>query len=190
MAEETLVENQNATGEETAETSGSSVFGKLKILLFVVGVVIVECVIAYLYLPNGTQGTALADGALEAGPESTADGNEEPDEAEAAEEIEVALGEFNVTAFQPVSNTTLRIDFELYATVDLEDEDEVLRQIEENKHRFREQVIVTLRSADISELTDPGLGLIKRKILERTNRMFGRSLLRGVVFSDFSFIPQ
>jgi flagellar FliL protein len=51
-------------------------------------------------------------------------------------------------------------------------------------------VIVIVRSAEITDLTDAGLGLIKRKIMEKTNRMIGKSMLHSVIFSDFSFIEQ
>jgi len=71
-----------------------------------------------------------------------------------------------------------------------EDEAEFLAQLEGNVHRFRDQVIVTLRSSDITDLTDAGLGLIKRKILEKTNAMLGKRYLRAIIFSDFSFIEQ
>ena len=41
-----------------------------------------------------------------------------------------------------------------------------------------------------SDLTEAGLGLIKRKILEKTNRALGKPLLQEAVFSKFSFIER
>ena len=41
---------------------------------------------------------------------------------------------------------------------------------EMNQNRFREQVVVAVRSAEMADLTDPSLGLIKRTILERQDR--------------------
>jgi hypothetical protein len=41
-------------------------------------------------------------------------------------------------------------------------------------HRFRDQVIVTFRSAEMADLTDAGLGLMKRTILEKANRRCGK----------------
>jgi flagellar FliL protein len=102
----------------------------------------------------------------------------------------VDLGEFNVTAYQPASNTTLRIDFHLYGTVAAAEQKEFMTRLEENLHRFREQVIVTVRSSEITDLTDAGLGLVKRKIMDKTNRMLGKQLLQTIIFSDFSFIEQ
>jgi flagellar FliL protein len=102
----------------------------------------------------------------------------------------VVLGEFSVTAYQPATNTTLRIEFNLYGTVGVKEQKEFMTLLEENQHRFREQVIVIVRSAEITDLTDAGLGLIKRKIMEKTNRMIGKPYLQSVIFSDFSFIEQ
>jgi flagellar FliL protein len=62
--------------------------------------------------------------------------------------------------------------------------------LEDNKHRLREQVLVTIRSADIGDLTDASLGLIKRLILERARKTLGKPLLREVIISDYSFIEQ
>ena len=47
-----------------------------------------------------------------------------------------------------------------------------------------------MRSAELTDLTDAGLGLLKRRIQEKSNQTLGKPLLRAVVFSDFSFIEQ
>jgi flagellar FliL protein len=100
------------------------------------------------------------------------------------------MGEFSLTAFQPTSNSTLRIDFHLFGTVRAGEEKEFARLMEESKHRIREQVLMTVRSADITDLADPGLGLVKRQILDKTNRTLGKPLLHAVIISDFSFVEQ
>ena len=41
-----------------------------------------------------------------------------------------------------------------------------------------------------ADLADPGLGLIKRRILEKSNALLGKPLLRAVVFSEFSYMEQ
>lgn len=103
---------------------------------------------------------------------------------------EVDLGNFTVSGFQPASNSTLFITFHLYGTVRHKYAGEFNERLEENKHRIRDNIIVIIRSADITDLTDAGLGLIKRRILETTNRTLGKPLLQEVVFSEFSFIEQ
>ena len=152
-----------------------------------------ECLAAYFYLPSAKQTAAMAGATLPELPDAkarkSADAKPSADN-EPAEQAEVDLGEFCVTAFQATSNTTLRIDFHLFGTVKAENQKEFLHLMEENKHRFREQVLVTVRSADITDLTDAGLGLMKRKILDRANRTLGKPLLQAVVVSDFSFVEQ
>ena len=59
-----------------------------------------------------------------------------------------------------------------------------------NKYRFRDQVIVIIRNAQMSDLADPGLGLIKRQILEKTNSLLGEPLMKEVLFSDFAVVQQ
>lgn len=103
---------------------------------------------------------------------------------------EVDLGNFTVSGFQPASNSTLFITFHLYGTVRHKYAREFSERLEENQHRIRDNIIVIIRSAEITDLTDAGLGLIKRRILETTNKTLGKPLLQEVVFSDFSFIEQ
>ena len=172
------------TTEPLDETPGGgrAPLGKIKLLLMVLAVVLVECVIAYLWLPDVTESEARA--AAES-PDVAESLTSELAEEEEVTQIEVDMGDYSVTAYQPVSSTTLRIDFHLYATVGEEDSEEFLTLKEGNDARLREQVNVIVRGADIADLTDPGLGLIKRRILEKTNRILGKPLLRGVIFSDF-----
>jgi flagellar basal body-associated protein FliL len=110
--------------------------------------------------------------------------------ANATGEVEVDLGQYSLTAFQPASNTTLLVDFHLYGTVRAADAGLFADRFEESKHRIRDQVIVTVRCAEMTDFADPGLALIKRQILEKSNATLGRRLLRGVVFSDFTLIEQ
>jgi flagellar basal body-associated protein FliL len=137
---------------------------------------------------HGEKGEAKGEGKGEAKHGGEGEGSAVDRDPE--EQIEVMLGEFSVTTFQPATNTTLRIEFNLYGTVLAKDEQEFLGSLEDNKHRFRDQVLVIVRSAEITDLTDAGLGLVKRKIMEKTNRMIGKPLLHSVIFSDFSFVEQ
>ena len=103
---------------------------------------------------------------------------------------EVELGTYNITRFNPATNTTLAIDFELYGTVLAEDVTDFEHHFENSKARIREQVTMTLHGAESTDLTDAGLGLIKRQILEKTNRALGEPLLKEVLFSKFNFVER
>ncbi len=171
-----------------------SILARIRIGAFVTVVIALECLAAYMYLPSAAETAELAQGTLAPGlaaDEATSeeDGSQD-EEVDLGDQLEVDLGEFSVTAFQPVSNTTMRIDFHLFGTVDKEDEEDFLLLWESSLHRFRDQVILTVRSADITDLTDAGLGLIKRRVLEKANKTLGKPLLRTVIFSDFSLIEQ
>jgi flagellar FliL protein len=163
------------------------ILGKvLKVGAIVLVVTLVECSAMYLYFPSSTPNNAQAqpqqEVVVDEGPEDGKD--------KLTEQAEVKLGEFRVTAYQPLSNTTLRIDFQLYGTIAASDADEFKQLMEQKGHRFREQVIVIIRGADLTDLTDAGLGLLKRRILATTNKTLGKTLLHSVVFSDFSFVEQ
>ena len=77
----------------------------------------VECGVAYMYLPSAAETAALAGSAVEKQRRCTKAALQQEAEKEKNGQVEVDLGEFNVTAYQPISNTTLRIDFHLYGTV-------------------------------------------------------------------------
>ena len=76
--------------------------------------------------------------------------------------VEVDLGQFTVTTHQPAASMTMRIDFHLNGIVAAKDKDEFEKLKKAIEFRFREQVLVTVRSAEPPDLADAGLGLIKR----------------------------
>ena len=51
-------------------------------------------------------------------------------------------------------------------------------------------MIYEVRNSEIGDLTDPGLALIKRKILGKSNDLLGKPVLTTVVFSDYAFVEQ
>jgi flagellar FliL protein len=202
-----MSDKAKSTADAPSTTEGdatkASKFRKLKIAGFVVGVMLAECAVAYLWLGGeGTSAHAEESGGGSHDKHAKHDdghgghhspghgGNGEKSTGDSTDGVEILLGEFNVTSFQPQSNSTLRISFQLYATTSLEDEYELKKLLEANKHRVREQVLIIARSATIEDLADPMLTLIKRKISEKVNRLIGKPLVRGAVFSDFSYFEQ
>src|SRR5690606_33438855 len=122
----------------------------------------------------------------------------EPDEEKPAGEIQVAtkqtreveLGRYNVTRYNPESDTTLIVDFELYGVVLASDEGSFQSQFESNKVRLREQVIMTLAAAETTDLTDAELGLLKRRTVEKTHRALREPLVQEVLFSNFHLVGR
>ena len=129
-----------------------------------------------------------ADGAAAAGGHGEKATQETHGVAHAMQEVK--LGSYHVVTFNTDTGTSLNIDFELYGTVLAKEKEEFSHLFEANEVRVREQILVTVRGSEVADLSDPDLGLLKRKILEKVNRTLGRPLLNEAIFSKFSFIER
>lgn len=177
----------------------------------IVAVVIgVECAMAFFLIPSssdveariktkehgaapaddqGGHGTAdKHDDQGDHGTEKTKDGHSGHSPAE--HEVEVDLGKYNVMVHKPASNVTLRVSFHLYGTLPEGEAEHFPEVLAKHQHRLRDRVILEIRNSQIEDLSDPGLALLKRKILAKSNELLGGHALQAVVFSDFSFIEQ
>jgi len=151
-------------------------------------VILTECMFAYLLIPSRTE---LEKWSVEKAAKEAASGHSAQDhKREGKPETEVDLGKYNVIIHQPASNVTLRVNFHLIGTVLGDDQKEFEELLAKNQHRLRDQAIFEIRNCQIDDLTDPGLALLKRRILAKSNDLLGKPLLRSVVFSDFSFVEQ
>lgn len=176
------------------QAKGPGLMTLVKAIAFVSVLVLLQIAGASLIIPSA-QETAekakelaaadLDDSASDALEETS---SEEEDPLHATDTmVEVSLGAFHVLTQNIKSGAKTNVDFDLFATVLADDEGDFLALFEANKQRIREQVLVTLRGTEMPDLTDPTLGLIKRKILEKTNRALGKPLLHEAIFSKFSF---
>jgi flagellar FliL protein len=173
----------------------SGLFAILKAFAFVSVVVVVEVVAASMFIPSAQETEKLARQYVAAteGEEASAgsaEGEAHGEEGHEEETVEVELGTFNITHYNPASNATLSIDFELFGAVMSADEAEFQHLFEKSNARVREQVILTLHAAEAKDLSDAGLGLIKRQLLEKTNRALGQPILHEVLFSKFNFVER
>jgi flagellar FliL protein len=167
------------------------------VAVLVMVVILTECMFAYLLIPStGDLEKWAAEKAAKAGHAAGHEGHGGTGEHAQAKkhgehpEAEVDLGKYNVIIHQPTANVTLRVSFHLIGTVAEEEHTEFEHLLEKNQHRLRDQAIFEIRNCQIEDLTDPGLALLKRRILAKSNDLFGKPLLHSVVFSDFSFIEQ
>jgi flagellar basal body-associated protein FliL len=167
----------------------------IKPIAFVGVIVAVEVVAAAMLLPSSQETEKLAKEFVAAGEgHSTEHGDEhghpEGHDGHGHDVREVELGIYNVTRYNPKTNTTLAIDFELYGVVLASDVTEFAHLYENSKARLREQVVMSLHSATSADLVESGLGLLKRRILEKTHRAIGQPLVREVIFSKFNFVER
>ena len=181
-----------ATEDDSAAAPGgrSKLLARLMIVGFISGVVIVQVVLAMVFMSSIAKPAQSEMGTVEDQVEQEIEQNIGMELDTSGLTVEVELGDFSVTSYQPASEVTLRIDFHLFGTVMEDSENDFMGRLDRNTNRVREQVIVTVRNAELTDLTDPGLGLIKRRILTKVNRTLGKPLLRTIVISDFSFIEQ
>lgn len=165
--------------------------GKLIICAFMGIVVAVECLLAFLFIPSAEEVAALAEEKMmKKLPATVAQEDLVVQDEQAAASVEVELGEYSITVSQANSNLSLRVDFQLYGTVLEKEKGQLEVAMERNKHRFRDQILIEIRNSNVEDLGDPALGLIKRRILEKSNALFGKPLLQSIVFSQFTYIEQ
>src|SRR3954462_13386610 len=168
---------------------GTSLMTKTIIVAALVAVVILtECLFAYLLIPS--RGELEKWSAEKTAKEAKAGNDTQGRKHEGKPETEVDLGKYNVVVHHPASNVTLRVNFHLIGTVHTEEQHEFEELLSKNQHRLRDQAIFEIRNCQIDDLTDPGLALLKRRILAKSNALLGKPLLHSIVFSDFSFVEQ
>jgi flagellar FliL protein len=194
-------EHEQPGEEATAATApkGRRLMRIIKAVAFISVIVVVQVVVASMLAPSAKDTERLAHELVAAshGKEDAEHGHEESakdsdgHDADHGEDLhEVELGSFNVTRFNPATNSTLAIDFEVYGTVLADEASEFEHKFEKSNARIREQITLTMHGADSSDLTDAGLGLIKRQILEKTNRALGQPMVKEVLFSKFNFVER
>jgi hypothetical protein len=189
--------------DETAAKGKSGLMPKLLIGVFVGVVIAIECAAAYFLLPSpeevsaaGTEDSEHKEvgdkhGEHGAGEHGDGHGEKHGDEHGDGHGVaEVELGEFSVTMLQPEAGMAYRVDFKIGATVEEKNKEKFTTLFAACQQRFRDQVMVEVRNCEITDLTDSGLGLIKRRISEKSNALFGEPLLQGVFFSEFSLVEQ
>ena len=154
-------------------------------------VILAEVIAAYLLIPGQEE---LESWAKEKSHAASKHGDgKSPDEHGASHgeaEVEVELGKFNIVVHKPAASYTMRINFHLIGTVKEVEQEEFHHLLEKCQHRLRDQVIFEIRNAEVGDLTDPGLALIKRRILGKSNDLLGKPLLVTIVFSDYAFVEQ
>lgn len=187
---------EGAPEAEPAKKSG--VMALVKAVAIVSVVVLAQVCAAAMLIPSAEETRQVAK-------ELAGDAHGEPHAEEAEAEhaegehgaaghgehtLEVTLGTYHIVSFNPKTGASLSVDFELFGTVLAEEEAEFLHLYAAHEKRISEQITIAVRGLQADDLTDPGLGLIKRIILEKTNRALGKPLVREAVISQFSFIER
>jgi hypothetical protein len=191
-----MAEAQSTANNEAAPRRGPGILTLVKAVAFVSVIVILEVAAATVFLPTAEETRKIGEQLAEAAQHDEGDGAES-EKAHGGEEQqvlagtkEVTLGTYHVVSFNPSTGTSMSIDFNLFGVVLAEDEAEFAERFLLHEKRLNEQVTIAIRGMESADFTDPGLGLIKRIILEKVNRALGKTLVREAVFSEFSFIER
>jgi flagellar FliL protein len=191
---EDAVQGAEETTETPAKARGKGIFLVIKPLGIVAVIVVVEVVAASMLAPSAQETEKLAQqfvAASEGRAAAASEGEGHGDSHEAAHDVrELELGVYNITRFNPTTSTTLAIDFELYGVVLADEATEFQHLFEKCQARVREQVTMSLHSATSADLTEAGLTLIKRRILEKTNHALGQPLVKEVLMTKFNFVER
>ena len=127
----------NRRGSRAEAESAWRAVTLVKAVAFVSVIVIVEIVAASMLAPTAQETERLAQQFVAAAEGKTADARRHASTTDSAhgERIddvrEVELGIYNITRFNPTTNTTLAIDFELFGTVLADDIDRVRAPLRE-----------------------------------------------------------
>jgi len=180
--------------EITTAAKSPGLMTAIKAIAFVSVIVLLQIAAASMIIPSAEETAQIAGELAAANLEEDVAGTSQEAAQEdenlmlaAGDMNEVFVGTFHVLSRNTTTGGSTNVDFDLYATVLADEEGEFFDLFTSNEQRIREQVLVTLRGTEMTDLTDPTLGLIKRKILEKTNRALGKPLLHEAIFSKFSF---
>lgn len=182
-----------ATAPAEAKSSGGLVRA-LIVAACISAMLLAQCAVAYFLLPSASDLSAAEEQKLAqlakaaAAQQGDKHAEEEFESTDEKPQTEVDLGAFRISTHHRGATSTLRIDFRLVGMVETAQKPAFESLYEKHRNRIRDRIIFEIRSAEISDLSDPGLGLIKRRILERVNTQLGQPLVQGVVVSDFMFV--
>ncbi|MBN2474505.1 MAG: hypothetical protein JXB62_07845 [Pirellulales bacterium] len=96
------------------------------------------------------------------------------------------LGDYSVRLFDPITGTMLRTDFRLEGRTACGSKQAFDEFMRNNNRLLREQVTVTVRSCQVSDLVEPDLTLLGKKIVSRVNRSLGQRFLKSADLKNFS----
>ena len=187
-----MADNQDNAAEKK---SGPGLMGLIKAVVIVAVLVVVEMVGAAMLIPSAEETEKLARDLARAasGEELESEAEERrPDGRRPDEETKSRSNSAPSTSLASTRRPTRRSTSIAWSTgsCSQEEEEEFMEQFAANNSRIHEQIVMTMHAAKTADLASAGLGLIKRQILEKTNRALGRPLLQEVVFTKINFVER
>jgi len=129
----------------------------------------------------------LVTGCAEPYPMKEKAASEQPD---ALEPVEVDLGRFDVTIPNASTNSTILVDFHIFAKMPKYKTEEVSEQLESHAHRFRQDVLLRVRSLGRPTLNEPNLTQLRQEIQEAIEEISPDSKIELIGFYHFRFLEE
>ena len=169
--------------------------GKFLIVGIIAAVIVIETSLAFIFIPDSKQVTAqfreeIRDELAEefggaSAKELLGDKGKEKEEL-----LEKELGVYDITIHDSKSGTTYAVDCMVVCTIDKDDDKTFVKMYKDNQYRVREQIMIQFREANIEDLAEKQLGLIKKKISKNINNLFDGKMLREVHLPEFNYYQQ
>lgn len=110
--------------------------------------------------------------------------------ANAMDTLEVDLGKYDVTISQQDTNSTLIIDFHVFAKLPNYKREAFQKMLETHHHRVRHAIILKLRDFDRPRLNEPDLLAVREAIKEAVLTNIEEPKINGVGLYHFRFLEE
>jgi len=97
------------------------------------------------------------------------------------------LGSFAIRDYRPTRNETAKLNFSMHVSLSESAPDMVAEQLEHWRHRLRDQVIIAVRKSLAIDFQQPGLDVLRRRILLRLNRVLKKPLIAEALLPEFTY---
>ena len=99
----------------------------------------------------------------------------------------IDLGSFAIRDYRPMRNETAKLNFSIHLSLSELAPDMVAEQLEHWRHRLRDQVIIAVRKSLAIDFQQPGLDVLRRRILLRLNRVLKKPLIAEALLPEFTY---
>lgn len=181
MPEEATQENKPAKGGMLGKLIAGGVVGL---------VVLVESVVAFMLTPDPDKIAEQVRAEIVLASNEGKEDQDLLDEVEDGPVDEIELGQFDVAIHDVSADATYHVNCKVAATVAEKDVVEFKELLANNENRLRERIMIEFRSASAGNLNEAGLGLIKRHILEKSNSLIGKPLIKKIIFPEYNYYVQ
>jgi hypothetical protein len=150
---------------------------------------IAACVAAWVLAPTTARASGHGSGHGAEEPAAHGDAPAAHGEAPAAAQpIDgvIDLGSFDLDNFRPTHNEVASIRFSLCLVLAPDVSDATVERLNHWRHRLRDQAIIAMRSAEVTDLADPSLERVQRLILVRIKRLPFTDLIEAAYLTDFA----